>query len=324
MPDDAYGLSREEVILAYRAVLLRDPENEDVIEGHRRNWSDVSGFGHALTESEEFRRRFVPPLAPGLPLDLAPNAVEAETTPALLQRLFDAQLHYWERIGESAPHWSALPEPRFQPEFLAPSRRDFDASGARVATDLVATLARHRRAPEGLARVLEQGCGVGRVTRHLVRHFAQVTAADISLAHLRVAAEELGAAGLRNVTFVQATLARMAPLPGCDLWFSHATLQHLPPPLAREVLRAGLEALAPGGLAVFQAVTWIEDYRFATEAHLRSPTGTAMELHALPQSEIFALAEAHGCAPRELREAPGAGDRPQRVLSNLFVLEKRG
>jgi SAM-dependent methyltransferase len=323
MSDEAYGLTREEVILAYRAVLLRDPENEDVIEVHRRNWRDVGGFGRALTESEEFRRRFAPPLAPGLPLDLKANAVEVVAAPALLQRLFDAQRHYWEGIGESAPHWSCLPEPRFLPEFLAPSREDFDASGAAVARDLWAVLARQGRAPGGFARVLEQGCGVGRVTRHLAPGFARLTAADISLAHLRVAAEELGAAGIGNVTFVQASLERMAPLPGCELWFSHATLQHLPPPLAREVLGAALLALAPGGLAVFQIVTWIEGYRFMAETHLGGVTGQVMELHALPQAEIFALAEACGCVPRELREAPGAGDRPERVLSNLFVLEKR-
>lgn len=324
MADDGLGLTREEVILAYRAVLLRDPENEDVIAAHRRNWFEVSAFGHALTESEEFRRRFTPPAAPGLPLDLAPNAVEVTAAPELMARLFEAQSRYWEGIGGSAPHWSCLPEPRFQPEHIAGSRADFEATGARVAQELLAILARHGRAPARLDRVMEQGCGVGRVTRHLAAQFAHVTAADISLAHLRVAAEELRAAGVQNVTLVQASLERMVALPDCALWFSHATLQHLPPPLSRAVLEAGLRALAPGGLAVFQIVTWIEGYRFQAASHFLGPTGKVMELHALPQPEIFALAAAQGCAPLEVREAPGAGDRPQRVLSNLFVLEKRG
>lgn len=324
MPDEAFGLTREEVILAYRLILLRDPESEEVILAHRRNWADVRAFGQALTESEEFRRRFVPPEPEALPLDLPANAVRAEADAPGIARMLAAQRAYWERIGEAAPHWSALPEARFLPENLAANRAAFDASGAAEARAVLAALARAGRAPRRFARVVEQGCGVGRLTRHLAPHFERIVAADISLPHLRVAAAELGAAGIRNLSFVQVGPERALPLPQHDLWLCFATLQHLPPPAALWLLRAALRALAPGGLALFQLVTWIEGYGFEPEAYFAAPRGGVMELHALPQPELFALIGETGCRLRELREAPGAGDRPERLLSNLVVAERAG
>lgn len=324
MPDDGYGLTREEVVLAYRVVLLRDPENEDVIAAHRRNWRDVAAFGRALSESEEFQRRTRPPEPEALPLDLPPNAIELEADGPTLLRLLAAQRPYWERIGETAPHWSALPEARFLPENLAANREAFEASGGTEARAVVAALARLGRQPTEFRRVLEQGCGVGRITRHLAPRFAHMTAADLSLPHLRLAASELAAAGLGNVSLAQVTPDRWVPLSGCDLWMSFGVLQHLPPPLALALLRAAFAALARRGLAVFQAVTWIEDYGFVAAPYLAQHAGREMELHALPQAAVFAAAEEARCAVREVREAPGAGDRPERVLSNLFVVEKRG
>jgi SAM-dependent methyltransferase len=324
MPDEAFGLTREEVVLAYRLILLREPESEEVILAHRRNWTDVRAFGQALTGSEEFRRRFVPPEPEALPLDIPANPVRAEADAAAIADMLAAQRGYWERIGEAAPHWSALPEARFLPENLAANRAAFDASGAAEARAALAALARAGRDPARMARVVEQGCGVGRITRHLAPHLARLVAADLSLPHLRVAAAELGAAGLGDIAFVQVGPERPVPLPQHDLWLCFTTLQHLPPPLALWLLRAALRALAPGGLAVFQLVTWIEGYAFETAPYLAALRGREMELHALPQPALFALLAETGCRLRELREAPGAGDRPERLLSNLVVAERAG
>lgn len=324
MPDEHGHLTREEVILAYRLMLSRDPENEQVIEAHRRHWRDPVAFGRAIAESEEFRRRLAPPERAVLPLDVAANSVESTADEATLARLFAPVLRYWEAIGQTSPHWSVLPDARFLPENIAGNEADFFASGEAEARLLDAALARLGRPPGSFAHAVEQGCGLGRVTRHLAPRFPQLTAVDVSLPHLRLAAQALAEAGIEGVTLAQATAGKLVPVSGCDLWLSQRTLQHNPPPLARAVLRAAFAALAPGGVAIFQTATWMEDFHFDTPSYLGGRNGAQMELHALPQPEIFALAAEAGMAVREVREDQTLAAWPRPMLSNRFVMVKRG
>jgi SAM-dependent methyltransferase len=323
MPDEQ-GLTREEVILAYRLMLSRDPENEQVIEAHRRHWRDPVAFGRAIAESEEFRRRLAPAESASLPLDLAPNSVEHAADEAALLRLFEPVQRYWEAIGRTQPHWSVLPEARFLPENIAGTAEEFAASGAEEARLIEAALARLGRAPESFAHAVEQGCGLGRVTRHLASRFARLTAVDISLPHLRLAAQALAEAGIEGVTFAQALPGKLVPVTGCDLWLSQRTLQHNPPPLQRALLRAAFRALVPGGVAIFQAATWMEDFTFDTPSYLAGRQGRQMELHALPQPVIFDIAAEAGMAVREVREDHSLAAWPRPILSNRFVMVKRG
>lgn len=324
MPDEHGHLTRDEVILAYRLMLSRDPENEQVIEAHRRHWRDPVAFGRAIAESEEFRRRLAPAPAAALPLDGAANSVESTADEAVLTRLFAPVLRYWEAIGQVSPHWSVLPDARFLPENIAGNAEDFFASGEAEARLLDAALARLGRAPESFAHTVEQGCGLGRVTRHLAPRFPALTAVDVSLPHLRLAAQALAEAGVEGVTFAQAVPGKLVPVSGFDLWFSQRTLQHNPPPLTRAVLRAAFGALAPRGVAVFQAATWMESFHFDTPSYLAGRNGAEMELHALPQAEIFALAAEAGMRVVEVREDQTLAAWPRPILSNRFVMVKAG
>lgn len=323
MPDER-GLTREEVVLAYRLMLSRDPENEAVIEAHRRHWRDPVAFGRAIAESEEFRRRLAPAERAALPLDVAANSVEHLADDAALGRLFEPVQRYWEAIGQTQPHWSVLPEARFLPENIAGTAEDFAASGAEEARAIEAALAGLGRAAASVAHAVEQGCGLGRVTRHLAGRFGQLTAVDVSLPHLRLAAQALAEAGIGGVTFAQAVPGKLVPVTGCDLWLSQRTLQHNPPPVQRAVLRAAFRALAPGGVAIFQAATWMEDFTFDTPSYLAGRNGAQMELHALPQAVIFELAAEAGMAVREVREDHTLAAWPRAMLSNRFVMVKRG
>lgn len=52
-------LERDEVVGAFRAMLGRPPESEEVVE-HFRTWASVGDLMHALAGSEEFRQRTAP------------------------------------------------------------------------------------------------------------------------------------------------------------------------------------------------------------------------------------------------------------------------
>ncbi len=289
-------LSAEEVILTYRAVLGRLPENHDIIEAHRRAHGSVEAFAAAVLGSEEFREQVLPAALRPLPVPLPANDVQTRLDPASLPGLL-------ERACAARQHEGP----------------DMDVS-QRVAL-LDALLARLGRLPESIGHCVEHGCGEGRLIPHLAARFGRVTGLDASRVSLATAAAALNAQGITRAALAQVTAEALFPAADCDLWLCLGGMRFHPPPLAMVVLEAALDALNPGGLAVFDLPVWIADYRFSTAGDPATPAGG--ETHALPQPVIFALADAMGCVPRLLRETPPPGGQAGRMLVNLFVLEKR-
>ncbi len=102
-------------------------------------------------------------------------------------------------------------------------------------------------------RLLEIGCGIGRMSRHLAPHFAEVHSTDVSGEMVRQARERL--ADLPNVTFTETSGADLAPLPTdyFDLIFSVYVFQHVPlKEVVESNLREACRVLRPGGLFKFQ------------------------------------------------------------------------
>jgi ubiquinone/menaquinone biosynthesis C-methylase UbiE len=135
-------------------------------------------------------------------------------------------------------------------------QRDFFRSGEinvanEVMTDMVA-ICGGQRSPLDL-RMLEIGCGVGRMTRMLARIFGHVTGVDISEEMVRQARENT--ADLPNVDLVLGDGATLAGLPDAtyDFAFSFIVFQHIPAydvmaSYCREVFRV----LKPRGLFKLQ------------------------------------------------------------------------
>jgi SAM-dependent methyltransferase len=311
---------KEDVRACYHYILGREPESEAVLDRHLATATTVGALRAKFLGSQEFRQSL---MSRAVVEEVEPPRVETSATEEELDRLLAEQARVWTALGEDAPHWSVLAEERFRPEAIAANMAAFRSTGRAEAGALVAVLARQGLTPEDLPRMVEHGCGVGRVTIHLARHFPEISGVDVSASHLALARREASERGLLHLRWLRAKPGLPMPAQGYDLWYSRRVLQWNPPPLIRRTLELSFAGLAPGGLAVFQVPTWCAGYRFLTGEYLAGPARSAPELHLLPQVEVFDLASAAGLRVLEVRQdshlpvpAPGPWQ------SQLFVMRK--
>jgi SAM-dependent methyltransferase len=104
--------------------------------------------------------------------------------------------------------------------------------------------------PQGCRRLIDLGCGTGRLTRAMAQHAAHVTAVDVSPEMLRVAREHC--VGHPNIAVVEADLLNLpATLGRFDCVISVNVLHHFP---AADAVQAMKAVLAPGGLLIVHDV----------------------------------------------------------------------
>lgn len=317
-------VSREQVVEAYRLILGREPESEDAISNHMAAHKDLESLRLAMLHSPEFRR--VALYSPWLlPMDECPRIdVETETDgDDRLRLLFERVAQSWNALGASEPYWSVLTDEAFRLDSFSQHARLYLESGESEVLRLMAWLDRNGVKPESLGGCLEFGCGTGRITRWLAKCFERVLACDVSEPHLKLAREHLEKAGCRNVEFrLMATLSLLDELPPADLIFSVIVLQHNPPPLIAHILRKLLDALRPGGVAFFQLPTYSRGYRFEVAKYLRSKArADSVEMHVLPQAEVFSIVASHSCEMLEVLPDSCVGDPDW--ISNTFLVRKR-
>jgi SAM-dependent methyltransferase len=325
-------ITSEEIAWSYRLLLGREAAEAELHAW--RNVESLQEMRRLCLLSDEFRSGLERSLAasvasaaskqhaPRLNLNLPPQEVEWRTDAATQARLIDHVMKTWTKLGQEKPHWSVLSAEQFLPDRIEETKANFYASGANDVSRITTALKRHGKAPEQMRRVVEYGCGVGRVTPHLAKTFAEVVGIDISSSHLDMARDAARSAGTANARFVLARAPDFGMYGPFDLWFSYIVLQHNPPPVIALVLRRALGLLAPGGFAMFQVPTFATGYRHVVADYLGKPTETGtIEMHCLPQNVIFAIAAEAGCRLLEVREDTSAGP-PQYWLSNTFIFTK--
>lgn len=116
-------------------------------------------------------------------------------------------------------------------------------------------LTRRALAPRPADRLLEAGCGTGRMTGILAPSVRDLVAMDFSFESLRVNRRKLQDAGIANVHLVQGDLCRLPFGDGAfDRIVSSQVLEHVPGPDARAAAVAGLaRVLRPGGTLALSA-----------------------------------------------------------------------
>jgi SAM-dependent methyltransferase len=311
--------TRDEVTWAYRILLGREPESEDVIRtgmiGHR----DRAGLLRAFLNSDEFHARNAP-RREHFPLISPPIEVEWQVEPAAMATIIRRVSEVWQELGETKPHWSVLSSDEYLPENIASTEQAFYASGEADLQIILNAILRAGRTAGDFRTVLEYGCGLGRVTHRLATTFSRVIACDISSSHLRLAHAAIDQRNCTNVSFVRAAPSHFGMTEDFDLWFSRIVLQHNPPPIIVLILRRALEKLRPRGLAIFQVPTYAPGYRFKVTDYLANLPAGEFEMHVVPQRTVFEIAQQAGCSVIEVVEDDAAGTPSWR--SNFFVLEK--
>jgi SAM-dependent methyltransferase len=207
--------------------------------------------------------------------------------------------------------------------FFIDSRLDYESTnveqfwaGAGDDLDLVLDAAGGSIAPTD--KIVEIGCGVGRMTRAMADRAAHVTALDISAEMIDQAKRHNE--GLENVTWVHGDGTSLAGIAdaSADGAFSHVVFQHIPDPAVtlgyvREIGRV----LAPGGWAVFQvsnepeihkARTNLDSIRLRTRAALgRAPKGQAHPAWRGSAVELDDLRAAVADGGMDIQEMSGEG-----------------
>lgn len=201
----------------------------------------------------------------------------------------------WDALGEDDPLWAILSYAQTRggrwdvAAFFATGDAEIGVLEAQCAALCL---------PQTRRVALDFGCGVGRLSRALAMHYAEVVGVDIAasmLAHARKFN-----ADRPNLRFVENAHGDLRFLPDAsvDLIYSVIVLQHMPAELQRVYIAEFMRALAPGGLAVFQvACAHAQDwrgmvYRFVPNALLnrlrrwRYASRAAFEMHVVDEGAV--------------------------------------
>jgi SAM-dependent methyltransferase len=219
----------------------------------------------------------------------------------------------WRKLGHEDPLWAILSDPAKKGGGW--DEADFFQSGA---AEIREVLTRATAVRPGLARrrALDFGCGVGRLTLPLARHFERVDGVDISEPMIARAREYARAVPQCQFYLNARPDLHLFPSGRYDFVYSTLTLQHMKPRYSRRYLGEFVRVLDPGGVLVFHLPTQTSPggrwYRRAVPrsirqwaiVHLRRET--LPEMHGVPESEVRRTIEAAG---GQLHRAdPRAGD----------------
>jgi SAM-dependent methyltransferase len=228
----------------------------------------------------------------------------------------------WDGFGRSRPLWSVLTRDE---EWQAD---EFFATGVKEVDALLKHLERLGvRVSRG--RALDFGCGVGRVTQALARHFDEVCGVDLAPSMLDVARQFNRHDGPCSFFLNQTDDLAQFASDSFDLIYSNITLQHMLPRYSRNYIREFVRVLAPAGVLAFQIPSELIDsnalrrtfrkrlapgvlelYRRVKRGSGKvidrtRPTGQLngprMEMHGIPSEEVVRLLDASGARVLDVR-----------------------
>lgn len=298
------NLSETELVTSfYRALLGRNPENENVVDEKVSSHSSVDEILTSLLTSDEFRNRHFGEVIHDYLRSAhfeGKNNIETNVSPEVLEKMFARIQAGWQRLGDTEPFWSVLTSDDFKMANFNENIEAFLASGRKNMRWFENVAHRNYIKLSKSQTCFELGCGVGRVTLPLSKTFKTVTGVDVSKGNLKECEALVAKSGNTNIkTQLLNTIKELENIENFDVFYSIIVLQHNPPPVQKFMLEVILSKVNPGGIAYFQIPTSMPKYSFSAKKYLRHQKDD-MEMHALPMQEVFDILAKNGFSVLEV------------------------
>ncbi len=241
---------------------------------------------------------------------------------------FDQVRRDWTTLGARDPLWavSVAPDKRGGrwdvDEFLAQGRRDVDR-----AREWLAALG----LPTRWERVLDFGCGAGRLSQALAAFSDEVVGVDVSVPMLETARALDRSDGTCRFVLNEAPDLHVFPSGSFDFVYSELVLQHLPRRVIAGYLAEFVRVLRPGAVALVQCTTrplWTVKglvwrvaprpvVRLAQRALLGYPA--PMLMTAVPAARLRSVVREHG---GEVVDTATTREPATHWVSSRYVIRK--
>lgn len=158
----------------------------------------------------------------------------------------------WQAWGTRDPYFAVLTNPRFRSDAITrEAKLEFFASGGRTV-DYVLGMCRRIDPNFAPQRVLDFGCGVGRMTIPFAAQAPEVVGMDVAESMLLEAQRNRDERGCHNITLVRSDDILSGASGQFDLVHSCLVLQHLEVTRGRALFAELVRKVRPGGCGAIQ------------------------------------------------------------------------
>jgi ubiquinone/menaquinone biosynthesis C-methylase UbiE len=236
----------------------------------------------------------------------------------------------WDSVGHSNPVWAVLGSPENWRR-KDPTDEFFRTGEEEIGAELAYIESLGVELPQG--RVLDFGCGLGRLTQALANRFDEAIGIDIAASMI----EGAHAANQRG-SRCQYVLNERDDLTifddsAFDFVLCIAVFEHIPPSLAERYIREMVRVLKPGGIGSIRVMEFSRDpakrflmehaYKQIDALHwfLRHRVRPQWEYHSRDLDEIVGVLSSAGAEVLDVRTGPIG--RRKLWLDHRIVLRKR-
>jgi SAM-dependent methyltransferase len=159
----------------------------------------------------------------------------------------------WEEWGRRDPYFGVITDPKFRGSGISePLRREFFDSGDSHVRHVMATIRQFVDPQFAPQRVMDFGCGVGRLLVAFSKMAQEVTGVDVSPSMLQQARWNCDEHQLQNVLLLRSDDALSSLTGSFELIHSCIVFQHIPVDRGRAIFDKLLQHLRPGGVGAVQ------------------------------------------------------------------------